>query len=290
MPRTIDEGFRDLLTKLTPSSTESEVAKNHRASIKSCLETNYGMSNFFKTGSFGNGTSVSGYSDVDYFAVIPTENHKQDSSTNLTNIKNTLVRRFPNTGVRVSCPAIVLPFGKAAKESTEVVPADYRRKTNGYNEYEIADCIGGWMDSSPSAHKAYIKKHDDRLYGKLRPLIRFIKAWKFYKNVKISSFYLELRIAKLMESESSIVYSIDIKNILSWLYDNNLSAIRDPKGISGLIQPCKTNAQKTDALSKLNTAKTRAVNARQHEENKNIKNAFYNWNLIFDNKFPSFYK
>ncbi|MFK5893641.1 MAG: nucleotidyltransferase [Pseudomonadota bacterium] len=290
MPRTIDEGFRDLLSKLTPSSTESAAAKSHRTSIKGCLETNYSMTNFFKTGSFGNGTSISGYSDVDYFAVIPTESHKQDSGTNLTVIKNTLTKRFPDTGVRVDCPTVVLPFGTDAKESTEVVPADYKRKTNGYNVYEIADCSGDWMDSSPTTHKAYIKEQDDRLSGKLRPLIRFIKAWKFYRNVKISSFYLELRVAKLMQNESSIVYSIDINTIISWLYDNDLPAIQDPKGVSGLINPCKTKAQKTDAISKLGTAKTRVANARSYEEKKGIKNAFYYWDLFFDSKFPSYYK
>jgi hypothetical protein len=290
MPRTIDEGFRDFLSTLTPSTTESTVAKNHRESIKSCLETNYSMTNFFRTGSFGNGTSVSGYSDVDYFAVIPTKNHKQDSSVNLTNIKETLATRFPNTGVKVSCPAIVLPFGTNGSETTEIVPADYKRQSNGYNVYEIADCNGGWMDSSPSTHNAYVKEQDDRLSGKLKPLIRYIKAWKFFRNADISSFYLELRVAKLMESENTIVYSIDIKNILSWLYDNNLPAIQVPKGISGLIKPCKTDAQKTDALSKLNTAKTRAINARQYEEAGDIQNAFYYWNLLFDNKFPSYYR
>ena len=290
MPKTIEEGFKDFLTKLTPSTAESTAAKNHRTSIKECLEANHEMTNFFRTGSFGNGTSISGYSDTDYFAIIPTENHKEDSGINLRVIKTTLLNRFPNTGVRVDCPAVVLPFGTKAKESTEVVPADYKRKTKGYNVYEIANCLGTWMDSSPMAHKTYIKEQDDRLSGKLRPLIRFIKAWKFYRNVNISSFYLELRVAGLMRNEINIVYSIDIKSIISWLYDNDLPAIQDPMGISGLIKPCKSDAQKTDAISKLGTAKTRTVNARSYEEKEDIKNAFYYWNLVFDHKIPSYYK
>ena len=36
------------------------------------------MTNFFRSGSFGYGTSVSAYSDVDYFAVIPSVNLKKD--------------------------------------------------------------------------------------------------------------------------------------------------------------------------------------------------------------------
>lgn len=42
MSRTIDEGFRDFLTKLTPSSYESDAAKSHRNSIKTRLELDFG--------------------------------------------------------------------------------------------------------------------------------------------------------------------------------------------------------------------------------------------------------
>ena len=71
MPRTVDEGFRDFLKKLTPSSYESDAARRHRASIEQCIKSNFGLRRFWRTGSFGNGTSVSGYSDVDYMASIP---------------------------------------------------------------------------------------------------------------------------------------------------------------------------------------------------------------------------
>ena len=69
--RTVDQGFRAFLQRLTPTTGESTAAKTHRASIETCLKNNFGMTRFFRTGSFGNGTSISGYSDVDYFAEIP---------------------------------------------------------------------------------------------------------------------------------------------------------------------------------------------------------------------------
>src|SRR5258708_3949048 len=71
MPRTVDEGFRDFLSRLTPSSYESAAATAHRASIEARLKNDFGLRRFFRTGSFGNGTSISGYSDVDYFASLP---------------------------------------------------------------------------------------------------------------------------------------------------------------------------------------------------------------------------
>ena len=250
--RTVDQGFVAFLKTLTPTSTESQAAKNHRASIEACLKSNFGMTRFFRTGSFGNGTSISGYSDVDYFAEIPPKNLKQQSACTLVGVKNALAKRFPNTNVRVSCPAVVVPFGTDAKESTEVTPADYIEDTeeDEYKIYDIPNCSDGWMRSSPDAHNAYVREVDGDLGNKVKPLIRFIKAWKYYRNVPISSFYLELRVAKYAEGESSIIYDIDVKNVLSHLYDIKLAQMQDPMEISGYVRPCPP-ARLNDAKSKL---------------------------------------
>lgn len=291
MPRTIDEGFRDFLAKLTPSEYESTAAKNHRASIEACLKANFGLKNFFRTGSFGNGTSISGYSDVDYFASIPRANLKQNSATTLIQVREVLDGRFPRTGVHVDCPAVVCPFGTLAKESTEITPADCVDETeDGYSVYEIPDCSGGWMLSSPKAHNAYVREVDKSLGGKVKPLIRFIKAWKYYRNVPISSFYLELRVAKYAEGESLIVYDIDVKRIFSLLYNCGLAKMQDPMGISGYITACSTEPRLNDAISKLSTALSRAEQAIEDKDKGNILSAFNWWNLVYNGNFPNYYK
>jgi Second Messenger Oligonucleotide or Dinucleotide Synthetase domain len=262
MPRTIDEGFRDFLTKLTPTSSESEGAKKHRASINACLTSNFGLRRFARIGSFGNGTSISGYSDVDYLASLPTEQLSGNSTYSLTKVRDALDKRFPNTGVRVNCPAVLVPFGLNAAERTEVVPADFVRESDGYKVYDIADCAGGWMKASPDAHNAYVRYVDDKLGGKAKPLIRFLKAWKYFMNVPISSFYLEMRVAKYASTETPIVYDIDVRNVLKLLLDNELASTQDPMGVSGYIRACATDVQRNDALSKLKTALTRAEKAR----------------------------
>lgn len=291
MPRTIDEGFRDFLTKLTPSTTESDAAKSHRASIKACLDNNYTLYRFLRIGSFGNGTSISGYSDVDYLAEVSTNNLKQNSTNSLTALRTILDNRFPNTGVGVRCPAVSVPFGTYAKDRTEVVIGDDTgRATGGHTIYNIADCEGGWMDAAPDAHKAYVVKQDDRLGSKVRPLVRFIKAWKFYQSVPISSFYLEMRVAEYATDESSIGYSIDVKRFFSWLVNKRLASLQDPVGVSGYIKPCKTQGQLDEAWSKLNTAATRAEKARDAEEAGNISDAFDWWRLLYADTFPTYYR
>lgn len=289
--RTVDQGFRDFLQKLTPTAGESNAAKTHRASIEACLKSNFNITRFFRTGSFGNGTSVAWYSDVDYFAEIPTCNLKENSTSMLGEIRDALKKRFPNTAVRVSCPAVVIPFGTDAKENTEVTPADYIKDTeeDGYRIYDIPNCSDRWMRSSPSAHNAYVKEVDRRLGGRAKDLIRFIKAWEYYQNVPISSFYLELRVAKYAEDESSIVYDIDVKRAFSHLESIDLARMQDPMGISGYISPCSTQTQLDNAKSKLATALTRAQKARDAEVRGDTKEAFYWWNLLYNEQFPSYY-
>jgi Second Messenger Oligonucleotide or Dinucleotide Synthetase domain len=290
MPRTIDEGFRDFLKQLTPTGTETQAAKNHRASIESCLKNNFGLKRFVRIGSFGNGTSISGFSDVDYLACLPSEQLSQSSNYSLSKVRDTLDRRFPNTGVRVNCPAVTVPFGSSKSESTEVVPADNIGEQNGLYLYDIADCSDGWMKASPDAHNSYVRTIDNKLNGKVKPLIRFIKAWKYYRQMPISSFYLELRVAKYANNETSIIYDIDVKQVLCWLRDIELANMQDPMGISGYISPCKTQAKYDDAISKLRIAATRAEKAREAEKNGNTKEAFDWWQLVYDNKFPSYYR
>lgn len=73
------------------------------------------------------------------------------------------------------------------------------------------------------------------------------------------------------------------------LNDNKLAAMQDPMGVAGYIPPCKTDAFKQDALSKLGTAAVRAKKARLAEYNGDTQIAFDWWRLLYNNKFPTYY-
>lgn len=155
--------------------------------------------------------------------------------------------------------------------------------------YHIPDCADGWMKVSPEAHIHYVSEVHKKLASKVKPLIRFIKAWKYFREVPISSFYLEMRVAKYAETESVIIYDMDIQRILKLLWDNQLAAIQDPMGVPGYISACKTEVMRDDALSKLETALTRANNARQATEKQRISEAFDCWRLVYNYEFPTYY-
>jgi Second Messenger Oligonucleotide or Dinucleotide Synthetase domain len=292
MAKTVEEGFETLIGWLKPLTSEREKSTIHKSTVNSCLTNNFGCTSLFETGSFGNGTGVRHYSDTDYFAVIPAENLHDNSATSLRLVKEALQSTFSSTsGIVVSCPAVKIPFGTYKSEDLEVTPCCYNglseTSLGNFRRYEIPDCNSGWMFSSPKAHNEYVEHHDKRLNRKLKPLIQLVKAWKYYNDVPIISFYLELRVTKYAESETVIVYDIDLKNILNKLQGCELASIRDPMGVSGLIPCSKTSIQKQTALSKLNTAVTRAEKAMTAKHNERFDDAFYWWNLLFNNKFPS---
>ena len=293
--RTIEQGFRNFLRTLTPTSRESDAAKKHRASIEACLKNNFGpTTRFFRTGSFGSGTSISGYSDVDYFAQIPASSREENSTLMLRRVRDALDKRFSKTGVRVSRPAVIVSFHPDGKESTEVTPASYVEtiRKEEYKVYNIPDLSGSWIRSSPNAHKAYVRKVDQKLERKVKPLIRFVKAWKYYQRVPISSFYLELRVAKYIGKKPGLAYDaydIAIKRIFSHLHKGNLAKMRDPMEICGQIKPCSTDKKLERAKSKLSTALNRAQKACDARRKGDIEDAFYWWNKLYDRKFPNYY-
>lgn len=263
--------------------------QSHRASIEACLKANFGLLRFFRTGSFGNGTSVSGYSDVDYLASIPRDKLKNDSDSTLRELKVVLDARFPNTGVYIDAPAVVVPFGTDPSETTEVVPGDFIKKDSGYTVYDIPNGNGGWMKSSPEMHNAYVDLLNDKFSKKVEPLIRFVKAWKYYNNVPVSSFYLEMFVAVYISTEKSVYYSIDIKNIFAKLESTALASVNDPLGIAGAIVACKSNTDRQKTLSELKDAVRRSGFAVAAEHGGDMKSAFYWWDLVFDGKFPGYY-
>ena len=290
MAKTVDEGFRTFLGWLTPTGGDTDRAKRHRSSIEDCLKRNFGITRFFRIGSFGNGTSIHNHSDVDYLAEFPKRHVDADSATFLRKVCRVLDARFPRTGVKVDAPAVLVPFGSDKSEWTEVVPADRMGETKlGFPMYDIANGSGGWLKSSPESHNKYVADTDSGLSSKVKPLIRFVKAWNFKHDVGISSFYLELFVTKYAAKETSIVYSIDVKNVLGQLKDSGLASFQDPRGISGTVSACDDAITRLLAQTKVAAAHGWAVKAREAENEERMADAFRWWDKVFAGSFPAYY-
>jgi Second Messenger Oligonucleotide or Dinucleotide Synthetase domain len=293
MAKTIDEGFKAFLEKLQPLKSEHDKVKTHKISVHKNLIKNFECSTFFETGSFGAKTGVRHYADTDYFAVLPVSKLNCKSDYALRKVKEAIQLTFTKTaGIKVRVPAVMIPFGQFTSERMEITPCYFagfvEPKNKKYPKYMIPNSDGEWMVSCPTAHNDYVNKHNKRLKkGKLKNLIQLVKAWKYYNNVPISSFYLELRITKFAESKEFIEFDKDLYRVLKYLLDIALASIRDPMEVSGLIPSSSTNIERVKAISKLKKAISRASQALEAQRLGNIDNAFWEWKMLFNGKFPS---
>src|SRR5262249_38028413 len=148
--------------------------------------------------------------------------------TTLNSLAATLRQRFPNSAVRVETPAVIIPFGSTRSERHEIIPADYISSLSGFNVYAIPNRAGGWMQSSPEFYGAYVNAVHERLGDKAKPLIRLLKAWKYYCDVPIRSFYLEMRCAEFANTQKVLMYKFDVCLVLNHLISVKLAAMADP--------------------------------------------------------------
>ena len=291
MGKTAAEGFDQFISRLTPTDAERAATSSHRAAILAKLQANYTLHRMFESGSFSHGTGVHGHSDVDYFVSL-NQARPEHSFAILNSFRTTLLDQFPSTTIYVSRPAVVLEFG-SGYERVEVIPAYANEKANGKDmRFRIPAVIDGeWMWSTPEAHSAYVTTINSRagIYRGAKSLARMAKSWKYERNVPISSFYLEMRAAAYMGSQTSISWPHDVAVFFRSLWTHQLAAMNDPTGNSGRIEPCSSAAKKTDALSKLGTAVVRAEKALEHYKAGHTADAFAHWNLLWDGEFPSYY-
>ncbi|MEL5990722.1 SMODS domain-containing nucleotidyltransferase [Microbacterium phosphatis] len=264
----------ELNSYYTPTSTQFDGARAHRASIESRLDRDLGVGEMFEIGSLRHGTGVYNYSDADY--LVSLKGFRPDSSlTMLNKVKESLQGRFFSTTIGVRRPAVVCQFADGV---VEVVPA-YASSGTGY---WIADPTGGWMLTHPKDHNTWVNSVNNKHDGAAKRLARQLKVWKYRRNVPVSSCYLEMRAAKHMDGESSYHSTWDLHAVLKKLQDNSLAAMNDPTGLGSRFTAYSSEASRTDALSKLSTAVNRASKARDYASAGDHANAIAQLKLLFD--------
>lgn len=288
MARTVNQGFEVFLERLTPTKAQREAGAGHRASVKAALEARLDVKSFRETGSFSHGTGIRGRSDID--ALVGLGNKPDSSYTALTRVKEALEKRFPLTPVKIRRPAVVIEFG-GGYETWEVIPGFMTlRGAKDQYVWDIPAPSAGtaWIDAAPVEHLNYVNECNKKpTRGCAKSLARLIKAWKYYCNVPISSFYLEMRAAQHVHGVDTYIHVWDLCLLLEKLDGHKLAAMNDPKGASGRINACSSDSTRTDALSKLSTAAGRARKALDAYRDDKTDTAFTYLDLLFGGNFPA---
>ncbi len=286
--RTVREAFQLFINRQVPTQGERQAAAAHRASVETALDP-LSIFGLWETGSFRHGTAVRGHCDVDVLVSL-----KDDRPANpdiaLRRVKAALVFRFPNTSIRVSRPAVVVDFAGGA-ERWEVIPAYYKRSTPTGSVYDIPAPGGTWLETSPDAHLKYVTQENKSPAGGAKSLARLVKAWK-YRNpttVRVSSFYLEMRAAKYMATESYFLPDMDFDRLLRSLASTELAPMNDPTGVTGRFFAASTEYSRISALSTLKADSERVRVALELEAAGRRAVAFERLSTVFLGAFPSQY-
>ncbi len=211
------------------------------------------------------------------------------SDTALRWVREALQASFPSTPIRVSRPAVIVDFAGGA-ETWEVTPGFITgRGGEGEFVYDIPGRATEWIDTAPLVHIAYVNECNQKpgVVGGAKKLARLMKAWRYYNNVPISSFYLEMRAAQHVAGETAFVPVHDVSQLLNKLNGHQLAAMNDPQGTSGRIFACATTTQREEALSKLSTAAARASLALDAHVKGDIDTAFAYLDRLFGGRFPA---
>ena len=122
---------------------------------------------------------------------------KDDSSRFLYAVRDALNKQYGRTDVSSRRVAVTLDFTDIV---TDVVPA-FPRKGGGYL---IPNGTGEWKSTNPPFHAQLINQADQVKAGRLKPLIRLMKAWNFANGHHLTSFHVELAVEGMWRQAPSI--------------------------------------------------------------------------------------
>lgn len=273
--------LEDFITSLAPEQYDRTVASQRREGIENVLASSSLSSDFlFESGSWSHGTGIASKSDVDYMAWVDSPRPTLPSSA-LSRMRKAVDETYGLDvyQVRVSSPVVAVEFYTGPQ--FEIVPAYYQRTVGETIVYWIPGRADEWVLSAPAAHLAYVNDQNDRLGKKVKPLVRLMKAWKYFVEAPVSSFYLEMRTAEYADGESSIWYDIDLPAVLGSIIGHAARDMNDPEALVGRIPACssderrrRTVALMRDAVGSLDLADAAKARGDSHEYWSNMYDVF----------------
>jgi hypothetical protein len=296
MPRTVSEGFTELLSWIEPNPREVNARTTHRRSIDQALDAAFKNFNRLETiGSHTRETAIRYHSDVDYLSVLGREDVMYGgsvvrSTTVLAKVRKVLADRFKNTEIRSDGPSVVVKF-QGGEGAVDVVPGVWNGTTrqDGYPVFAIPDGNDGWLNTSPQRHNKYLGEKEQSSGHKFSRVIRLLKAWKYARipNVPFLSFHVELLLAAEGTCEGIKSYAACLRDAFRLLRDREGRALNDPLGISGRIPIVYTDAQARNLVNHAAHAAEHADEAIWADSVGKVDEAFRQWRIVFNGAFPA---
>lgn len=243
-------------------------------------------------GSYGRGTAVERFSDLDMIFQLPYSVYEQYDSYNgngqsalLQAVKKSIEKTYSKTNISGDGQVIQVPFTDGI--TFEVVPA-FLNTDDSYT-YPDANYGGRWRNTNPRPEISAIRTRNTVCNGNLIPLCRMMRAWKNKWDVPIGGLLIDTLAYQFIENweyrdKSYLYYDFMSLDFFRWVADQDKTQSYWKAPGSGQYVYKKGGFQ-----YKATRCYNLSLEAIEHEtaDPKRVYSAKSKWREIYGTKFPS---
>jgi hypothetical protein len=284
---------------IQPTPTEDQAYEGHAHTVARRMVAAFPESRLAVMGSHSRATANRGFSDRDLMLKLPREeaywgNRLVNSDTVLKRVREQLSDRYTATNIRRDRQAVVLNFAQG-QFAVDIVPAIFEGMVKPFTNlparpaFLIPNGEGDWMLTSPEAHNQYIGDADRRSGGKLKFVVQMVKFWRDCRTpaYPLFSFHLELLLATDDICAGVMSYQECLREVFRSLCRRACRPLRDPLGISGVVQAAATEVQRVALVAAVERALVRSTLALGLEARGKVVEACDQWDMLFNRRLPA---
>lgn len=286
MAKTMSESFRKFKSNLEITTLQATTVSTRQQHVRDALSDDFKILNSFLSGSYKRSTMVAPLSqcDVDVFMVLDPKYWSVNTPAGLLDkVRAALLKTYTKTPrISRNGQAVTITF---TDFQVDVVPA-FHRKGGGYL---IPDSISGsWISTDPTIHDSALSVSNATHAGDLIPLVKMIKAWNRVINDAFRGFYLELLTDKVLSGVKISSFPSGCRYVFDKGREKVKNTIPDPAGFGSQVSGLAGLSKVSDAVSRFETAYSRALKAEEFESQDKTELAVGEWRKIFGDYFPAY--
>ena len=203
--------FQSYIVRLTPTEPELERARAHRDLVQQRI-TLEGVIEFVNSGSYIKSTAIRPFNDIDLFVGFASDAYAKNPNTVIHRLAHHLKQSFPGK-VRIQRRSVGVTFADDVR--VDVVPGFAVPSRPGL--YRIRDRSDqSWVETNIVDQKKFFRRRQAQ-ERRFRDMVRLVKAWKQRRRLKISSYLMELLVAKAFANGIPRGRDVALHQFFSWL-------------------------------------------------------------------------
>lgn len=289
MATTVVGAFDEFRSRLPLTDKQHATAQGHVDSIVSFFKEKFSLApaGVYAAGSFARGTMVRWTRDVDVMAALSVTKYNpvygDDSAKFLHMVRDALNERYGRTTASSKRVAVKLDFTDVV---ADVVPC-FPRQGGGFL---MPNGSGGWRSTNPPFHAALMRDANAAKEGRLKPLVRLLKAWNIANGHHLGSIHVELLVERMWRDDAEITapYPAAVAETLRVMPDWARVPCPDPWPDGRPVDADLSRGNRDMAVRMLEQDAATSAAAERDRANGRYKDAIEKWDKVFRGKFPAY--